>query len=409
MPKLKIAIDFRFEDPRQGVGTAVLSLAHGLSRLDGADQDYIFLVYEHMVDWLSPHISGPCKVVAVPSPRHSKLGALKVAVGKLPLARTIWSLSRSTLSMLPASDGTVESLKCDVVHFPSPMAYTTKIPSIYQPWDLQHCHFPQFFSKDDVRMLELLYRGFCKQARFVCIQTEWGKRDLIAQYGIEPEKIEVIRWGSAFEAYTVPSETEIQQVKEELGLPSVYFVYPAVTWPHKNHESVIRSLAVMKQRNGAAVDVFFTGKTTDFRANLEKLAAALGVDDKVHFLGFVTPKQLQAIFHLAAAMIFPSKFEGLGLPLLEAFRAGLPVACSAATVLPEVAGDAAIFFDPDSHDDIATAMETLLHSPSLRSQLIARGRIALQKYSADATAQKFAELYERTARHALLDSKSGSN
>jgi glycosyltransferase involved in cell wall biosynthesis len=400
MGKLKIAIDFRIEDPRQGVGTAVLALAHGLSRLEGKNQEYIFVVHDHSVEWLRPHIFGPCSIVSAPSSNRSTAGTLKKALRNIPLLRKLYAKVRSDASMIPISDGLIESMGCDVVHFPCQLAYLTKVPSIYQPWDLQHCHLPQFFSPEDLRLRQLRYPAFCKQAHSVCVQTEWGKKDLVEQYHIPPKKIDVIRWGSAFEAYSNPVEAEVQQVRRELGLPAIFLVYPAVTWPHKNHELILRGLAWMRQHHGIAVDVVFTGATNSYRDTLQKLAVDLEVAQQIHFLGFVTDKQIQAIFRLATAMVFPSIFEGLGLPIIEAFRVGLPVACSSATVLPEVGGDAALFFDPNSPEEFGQSIERLLSSEELRLTMIARGYRALQRYTADAAALEFVELYQRVAQEA---------
>lgn len=398
MNKLKIAIDFRIDDPRQGVGTAVLALAHGLSQLKGNNQEYLFVVYDHSVEWLKPHISGPCSIVGAPSDNRSKTGVVKKALGKIPPLRRVYARIRTDTSIIPASDGFVETLGCDLVHFPCQVAYLTEIPSIYQPWDLQHCHLPQFFSQEDLRMRQLRYPAFCRQARSVCVQTEWGKKDLFEQFGVAPEKIDVIRWGSAFEAYSAPLDAEVREVQQELGLPKIFLIYPAITWPHKNHELVIRGLAWMKQQYGLTVEVIFTGTTNAYRDELLELAVHLGVAQQIRFLGFVTDKQIQAIFRLATAMVFPSKFEGLGLPVIEAFRVGLPVACSFATVLPEVGGDAALFFDPDSPEEFGRVVQRLLSSEELRSTMIARGYRALERYSTSATATAFVELYQRVAK-----------
>ncbi len=407
MRKLKIAIDFRIWDTRQGIGTSTLALAHGLSRLEGKNQEYVFVVYDHSVEWLKPHIFGPCSMVSVPSPNGSAPAtpktlkkALKRRLADIRLISNLYAKVRSDASQTPISDGLIESMGCDVVHFPTQIAYRTKVPSIYQPWDLQHCHFPQFFSQEELLLRKLRYPTFCKQARSVCVQTEWGKKDLIEQYRIPPEKIDVIRWGSAFEAYSNPLESEVLQAQQELALPATFLVYPAVTWPHKNHELILRGLAWMKQHHGTAVDVVFTGATNSYLDTLQKLAEDLGVAQQIRFLGFVTDKQIQAIYRLATAMVFPSKFEGLGLPLLEAFRAGLPVACASATVLPEVGGDAALFFDPDSPEEFGQSVERLLNSEELRLAMIARGYRALERYSADLAALEFVELYQRVAQEA---------
>jgi glycosyltransferase involved in cell wall biosynthesis len=148
---------------------------------------------------------------------------------------------------------------------------------------------------------------------------------------------------------------------------------------------------------GRVVHVAFTGVITPYREHLDALAHELGVQEQLHFLGFVTSDQLQAIYSLATAMIFPSKFEGLGLPLLEAFRVKLPVLCSSATVLPEVAGKAALFFDANSPDELVTAMERVHSSPELRAQLVAEGNRILERYSAENAALELSELYKVVA------------
>ena len=391
-----MAIDFRVEDPRQGIGTAVLALAHGLSRIQNPNQEYIFLVYEHTLDWLAPHLSGPCTAMAVPAPIVKEPSFLRRQARKLKFLQRLWSQSRSDESLLPRSDGFLESLGCDVVHFPSQSAYLTKIPSIYQPWDLQHCHYPEFFSGDVLRVRNIQYPAFCRQARFVCIQTEWGKKDLIREYDIDPETIVVIRYGTAFEAYQPPPEAQTSRVCQELSLPSHFFIYPAITWPHKNHELILRALGQLKAKTHL-VHVVFTGVITPYRELLDALARELEVQEEVHFLGFVTSDQIQSIYSLATAMIFPSRFEGLGLPVLEAFRVKLPVLCSSATVLPEVAGKAALFFDPDSTDELVSAIERVQSSPELRAELVAEGTRILERYSARNAAQELSMLYEAVA------------
>ena len=395
MSKLRVAIDFRVENPRQGIGTAVLALAHGLSHLRDTDQEYIFIVNQENVGWIQPHVSGPCSVVPAPRATTSTLAQVKARLREVSFLRKLWLNLRPDAALLPHSDGFLESLRCDVVHFPSQTACLTSVPSIYQPWDLQHCHYPEFFTPEDVRLRNVRYTAFCHQARYVCIQTEWGKQDLVHQYGIDPAKIVVVRWGTAFEAYHPPLETDVTNTREEFGLPANFFLYPAITWPHKNHELILRALGELRAA-GRPVHVVFTGANTPYRRHLDNLAQQQGIEAEVHFLGFVTSGQIQALYRLAIAMIFPSKFEGLGLPLLEAFRVGLPVLCSSATVLPEVAGEAALLFDPDSPAELIAAMESV-QSPGVRGKLIAEGAHVLERYSANNAAQEFAALYKATA------------
>jgi len=392
--KLRIAIDCRIENSRQGIGTAVLTLAKALSDSKIPDQEYTFVVREEMQSWLAPYVYGPCSLAAIPA---SKASSFKKLFRPIAPLRFVWYKLRAQVAKVPVSDGYVESQQFDVVHFPTQPAYLTDLPSIYQPWDLQHLHYPQFFSKIEFDLRERNYRAFCERASFVCVQAQWTKQDVINHYGIAEEKIVVIPWGSVFHAYEAPSVAIQRATVEKYGLPDQFFFYPAVTWPHKNHECILRALHLLKSEHGSTPHVYFTGASTEHRSTLDKLAQDLSVSDQVHFLGFLTAEELQAVFGAATAMVFPSKFEGFGLPILEAFQARLPVLSSSATTLPEVAKDAALYFDPDSPAELASLMQTILDVPEVRQELISKGTLVLSHYSINDTAASFQVLYEKTA------------
>ena len=392
--KLRIAIDCRITDSRQGVGTAVLALARALSDSNAVNQEYTFIVRESLRQWLAPYIGGPCRLAGIPEP---PISTVKNVLRHIAPLRYIYHQYCDRTAYAPVSDGFVESQNFDVVHFVTQVAYLTKLPSIYQPHDLQHLHYPQFFSKSDFAQRERLYRAFCAQASYVCVQAEWTRQDVVRQYGIAKEKVVVIPWGSVFDAYESPSAEELETTTNRLSLPSQFFFYPAATWAHKNHEIIFRALQILKRDHGRAPHVFFTGSSTEHRPVLDKLALELGVSEQVHFLGFVAPRELQAIFSAATAMIYASKFEGFGLPILEAFHARLPVICSNATTIPEVARDGALYFDPDSPAELAELMNSILSEPQLRHDLIDRGNSVLSQFSFRDTAAMFQELYERTA------------
>jgi len=371
----------------------VLALANALSASKSVDQEYTFIVPEALQEWLRPHISGPCQMVCIPLSRLSRLKKTLRAIAPL---RFVWAMVGSKIMPIPVS-GSIESREFDLVHFPTPAACRTHLPSIYQPWDLQHLHYPQFFSKAEFVLRERSYRAFCAAATFVCVQTEWSKQDVIEKYGISPAKVVVIRWGSVFDAYAAPSPQAKRDTVEKYRLPRQFFFYPAVTWPHKNHESIIRALYLLKKEHGRTPGVYFTGATTEFRAKLDVIARELGVLDQLHYLGFVTPEELQSVFASATTMVFPSKFEGFGLPILEAFHARLPVLSSNATVLPEVAQDGAAYFDPDSPTELAALMVRSLDDPVFRKSLTHKGSEVLTRFSMRDTATRFQALYARTA------------
>ncbi len=391
--KLHIAIDCRIADSHQGVGTAVLALAKALSDSKIADQEYTFIVRADMLGWLAPYVYGHCKLVGIAASNVSKA---KEALRWIAPLRFVWHQLAGRVAHVPVSDGYVEAQQFDLVHFPTQQAYLTDLPSIYQPWDLQHIHYPQFFSNAELVQRERDYRAFCDKASVVCVQTEWTKRDVITHYKLPEDNVVVIPWGSTFDAYKTPSAETMRATMEKYNLPERFFFYPAATWPHKNHEAILRALHILKSERGTAPDVYFTGSSTDYRRTLERVAHDLGVFEQVHFLGFLTPGELQSVFSVAWAMVFASKFEGFGLPILEAFHARLPVISSNATVLPEVAGDAALYFDPDSPDELASRMKMILDTPEVREDMIVKGTLALSRLSINDTAAGFQALYKRT-------------
>jgi glycosyltransferase involved in cell wall biosynthesis len=396
--KLRVAIDCRIDNPQQGIGTALLALAKALSDSGNEKQEYTFIVRESVRDWLSPYIYGSCKLACIPQPMVS---AVKASLRRIPPVRFIKKKLRdnlpSKLPPIPVSDGHVESQKFDVVHFPAQTAYLTDLPTIYQPHDLQHLHYPQFFPENEVTQREREFRAFFQQAAYICVQTEWTRQDLIRHYDVAAEKVVVVPWGSVFEAYKPPSTEEIRAAVDKYALPPDFFFYPAVTWPHKNHEVIFRAIQLLKHKLGVDAQLVLTGNPTNFRATLDRLARELGISAQVHYLGFLPPAELQAIFSAAVAMIYPSKFEGFGLPILEAFQARLPVLSSSATTLPEVARDGALFFDPDSPGELSALMMAVLQKRELREDLIGKGLHVLSQYSFANTAASFQKLYSRTA------------
>jgi glycosyltransferase involved in cell wall biosynthesis len=395
-PKLRIAVDCRITNAQQGIGTAVLALAKALSDSEVTDQEYTFIVQESMTGWLFPYIHGPCKLASIPDPKLPAFSALKSVLRHIPPLRLLRKKLRRTSISIPTSDGFVESQRFDLVHFPTQMAYLTSLPSIFQPWDLQHVHHPEFFAKEDRVLRNHQYAAFSQQASCVCVQAEWTKRDVMEHLGIPAEKIAVIPWGPVFDAYQRPSADDIRLTVKKYMLPKDFFFYPAVTWPHKNHEIIFRALHILKRDYKISPTVVFTGASTDYRTILDKLARDLGISQCLQFLGFLPPVDLQAIFKAATAMIFPSRFEGFGLPILEAFHAGLPVFSSTATTLPEVAREGALYFDPDSPNQLADLMHSILCQPEMRQDLIRKGTLVLSKYSSKEMAADFRALYART-------------
>jgi glycosyltransferase involved in cell wall biosynthesis len=290
----------------------------------------------------------------------------------------------------------------DLVHFPYQRHFSTPLPSLFEPWDLQHRHFPEFFTPEEIELREESYRTGCDQAKLVVTATQWNKDDLVRQFGQPPDKIAVIRRGPARGETTKTPVAEAAAGIAALGLPPRFILYPAKTWPHKNHARLFRALAALRDRCGLTVPLVCTGKpVASHWPVLRKSLEDLGLDGVVRFTGHLAEAHLAALYGSAAFLVFPSLFEGLGIPLLEAMDAGLPIVTSDATCLPEIAGDAAIFFDPLSVDSIAEAIHRAWTQPSLLAEYGARAAERAGRFRWEETARAFLACYRQVAGRPL--------
>jgi glycosyltransferase involved in cell wall biosynthesis len=292
---------------------------------------------------------------------------------------------------LPRSTGFVEGLGVDLIHFTTPQAYLTDLPSIYQPHDLLHRHFPEQFSPVHARYRDHAYRTFSQRASVVAVMTEFGRNDLREAYGLPADRMAVVPWAPV--AGTTKRHSPSAETAE---LPARFVLYPAQTWPHKNHLRLLEALAILRD-NGTVVQVVCTGRQTDHMGALARRMNELRLGDQVRFTGYLEQEQLDGVLTRAFGLVFPSLFEGWGLPVVEAFGAGVPVAASNTTALPEVTGGAALLFDPEDPRAIADAVSRIWEEAPLRADLQRRGKERAGELSWDRTARVFRAIYRRIA------------
>jgi glycosyltransferase involved in cell wall biosynthesis len=389
---MRVCIDARLGTGRfGGVEQVLIGIAAGLSGLDEPDDEYLFLTHEGEDDWLRPYLSGPCRILHTRRSRPNRR-ARAIARGLLERAPRV-----GTRFSVRVSDGTVERAGIDVMHFAFQDAFLTEVPSIYQPHDLQHHHLPDMFSDWERRRRETIYRAHCAAAETVVMMSSWGRWDVIQRYGLPPGKVAVVPGGSVLWEYPEPSESDLSSLRRRLGLQDGYLLYPAQTWPHKNHVRLLEALKLVRDREGIEIPLVCPGSDPRRSREVRARAEELGQSGTAIFPGFVSPVELRGLYRLATALIFPSRFEGWGLPICEAFSEGLPVASSAATGLPDLIDDAGLLFDPDDTDEIAGAAKRLWTDPELREQLSERGRRRSQLFSFDATARLLRAHYRRIA------------
>lgn len=403
---LRICVDARLVSggPSGGVESVVIGLAHGLSRLDDGNEEFLFLAWQDDDAWIRPQVTGPCRMLyaARTGTREIKLWVRRNVRFVEPAWNGLRTIVGSAMFHAPRSDGAIEGAGVDVMHFTTQFGFLTDIPSIYHPHDLQHRHFPEHFSRREMLFREHVYKELCDQAALVAAASSWIKSDFEKQLGLGPEKVTVVPLAPVLHAYPEPSDEDIQRVRDAYALPNRFILYPAQTWAHKNHLGLLDAVALLRDK-GLTIDVICSGHLNEFFSEIDRHRRRLQLESRVRFVGFVSPLELQALYRIATAVVVPSKFEAASGPLWDAFLANTPAACSTVTSLPMQAGDAALLFDPNDPAEIAYALERLWTDEALRRTLAVRGRESVSRFTWDRTARHFRAHYRRVAGRILSD------
>ncbi|HVU79675.1 MAG TPA: glycosyltransferase family 1 protein [Gaiellaceae bacterium] len=255
----------------------------------------------------------------------------------------------------------------DVVHYPLtvPIPRTGK-PSVVTLHDVQHRDLPRLFSRAERAYRSLAYDRAARRADRVIVISEFVRDRAIEALGLDPELARVVPLGVDHDVL-VPGR----------GPREPFLLYPARAWPHKNHETLFEAFALVR-RTHPELRLVLTGD--DFPS----------VPDGVEARGRVARAELVRLMQTASALVFPSLYEGFGLPPLEAMACGCPVACSGVAALPEVVGDAARLFDPRDAASIAGAVNDVLADPA---PWIERGLVRAERFSWDETARATDAVY----------------
>jgi glycosyltransferase involved in cell wall biosynthesis len=409
---LRVAINAQLS-PAWGTGGVygvLLGLIAGLGQLTDGPEEYVVIGPREDPEWLSPYLSARQRILPGPAPRDH-WPALKRSLGPFrPLIGRAWRALRlspppavpALVPHLPVSDGYYEQLGCGVIHFPSQALTLCALPMVYSPHDLQHRHYPEFFSPTDIAAREEVYPLACRVAHTVTVAAQWVKDDFEKHYKLDRRKLAVIPWAAPTVFLEEPSEQVRASVRDKYQLTEPFAFFPAATWPHKNHLRLLEALALLRDRHRLVVPLVCSGSQLERHwPAIEERQRALGLAEQVRFLGGVPAHDVRALYALAQFTVFPSLFEGGALPLFESWLEGTPVTCARSTMLPELAGSAALLFDPNSPVAIAEAIAAMATDPSLRADLSRAGRERVREFTWERTAKTYRAVYRRAARRAL--------
>ncbi len=293
----------------------------------------------------------------------------------------------------------IDRLGLDLLHNPFTSVRDSKFktPLIVTFHDIQHHYYPEFFKSKDVRGRDSLYRRAAFEADCIIADSHHTKQTLIDSYNVPDDHIKVVHLGVGNEYSKIDDQGILDIERKDLGLTKPFLYYPAATWLHKNHINLLRAITILKDQYHFDGELVLTGVATSARGSLMTKISELGLQDNVRVLGYLPYEKLPVIYNLARIMVFPSLFEGFGFPALEAMACGCPVACSNVTSLPEVAGDAAGYFDPTSPEEIAACISSLWSDDASLQKMREAGIARAKQFTWEKTAHLTREIYMQTA------------
>jgi glycosyltransferase involved in cell wall biosynthesis len=281
----------------------------------------------------------------------------------------------------------------DLWHFTNYVAPPTGKPFVQTVFDLTFVEYPEFVEPKNQQFLEKWVPDTLERSTRVITISESTKEGLIEHFKVPSHKIDVTPL-AADDIYEreVPDD-EIAQVKEKYGIEDEYFLAVGTLEPRKNLKNLL--LAVAAMRKGTTDQLVVVGGQGWLFDETQELIGKLGLSGRVIFTDYAPKRELPALYQGAKAFVFPSLYEGFGIPVLEAMSSGTPVVCSNTSSMPEVGGMAALYFDPNDPKALKHALSRVLEDENLRKRLAFAGREQAAKFSWSKTAQHTLGVYER--------------
>jgi glycosyltransferase involved in cell wall biosynthesis len=258
--------------------------------------------------------------------------------------------------------------------------------------DLIYARFPEAHAGIRDKGMRLLVPAAARRSDRILVDSQSTRADLIELLGLAGERIDVVPLGLGAVKRCEPLSEEATRARFGLGRRKAILTLSAKR-PHKNLTALIGALALVPAERRPVL--VMPGYPTAHEAQLRELAFQLGLQDDVRFCSWLSAAELEGLWALVGGFVFPSLYEGFGLPVLEAMARGVPVACSRSSSLPEVAGDAAVYFDPSSEREMAAAIERLLSDTESTAELVGRGRARAAGFTWERTARMTLDAYAR--------------
>jgi glycosyltransferase involved in cell wall biosynthesis len=287
----------------------------------------------------------------------------------------------------------LRALRPDVFHCQYILPPAVRSKTVVTIHDLAHEHYPQYFTRMEALRMRKLVPWSARRADHIITVSEYSARDIETLYGIPRSRITVAYQAAASKFRPRDQQNCRAHLESAYGLRSPFLLYVGRVQARKNLIRLVEAYALVRSRH-PELKLVIVGKPDLHYGRLLARVQQLRLNDAVVLPGYVSDDDLPLFYNVAEIFIFPSIFEGFGLPIMESMASGVPTITSAGSCLREIAGDGALLVDPLSVDSIADGIGQVMEQPQLRSQLIERGLRRSAWFSTQSFARKILDVYE---------------
>ncbi|ADY52806.1 glycosyl transferase group 1 [Pseudopedobacter saltans DSM 12145] len=272
----------------------------------------------------------------------------------------------------------------------------SKVPAVVTIHDLIFIRYPQYFKLIDRNIYKYKFRKACINANRIIAISEQTKRDIIHFFKIDPHKIDIVYQGCD-PVFSIPTVREdLQIIKHKYSLPDSFLLCVGTIEQRKNQLLILQALNQIPED----IKLVLVGKPTAYKTELTTYIQTYNLENRVHFLEKVPFQDLPLIYQLANIFVYPSRFEGFGIPLLEAISAGVPAIGATGSCLEEAGGPDSLYTYPDNHNELAKYINMVLQSDELRQKMIEKGLQYASKFSEENIARNLMNVYKKTLENA---------
>lgn len=263
------------------------------------------------------------------------------------------------------------------------------VKSIVTIHDLIFLRFPKYYHLIDRKIYKYKFRKACENSDKIIAISECTKRDIIQYFNISPDKIEVVYQGCDMSFALPASEKKKREVRRDYRLPEHYILNVGSIEERKNVLLAVKAMAMLPKH----IQMVIIGKRTKYTEEIEEYVNDHGLCERVHILSNVPFDDLPAFYQMADIFVYPSRFEGFGIPIIEALNSGTPVVAATGSCLEEAGGPDSIYVDPDDVQGLANAFKLIYSDSAKRKEMIEKGLVFAKRFSERKQAEEIMNIY----------------